>query len=148
MAIRHLFPLPFAPTMQIREFISTPKLSPRNNQGLIIAYMRHSSSNECCCCMYLQSRAVAEMDISDLKIVSYTYKLCKKSYLCTIDIQPTSMIGGERCTTSGKEKTTKYSLGRLISCTWDSPLSTPPIDMAAASCFLLLAPGSRDLDFN
>ena len=39
---------------------------------------------------------------------------------------PTSMIGGERCTTSGNENTTEYSLGRLMSCTWDSPLSTPP----------------------
>jgi len=29
-----LFPLPFAPTIHIREFISTPKFSPRKSHGL------------------------------------------------------------------------------------------------------------------
>ena len=35
-----LFPLPFAPTIHIREFISTPKFSPRNSHGLKVTTKR------------------------------------------------------------------------------------------------------------
>ena len=51
----------------------------------------------------------------------------------------TSKIGGVTMDTSGKEKRTTYSRGRLMSSTFESALSTP-LAWAAAACFLERAP--------